>query len=177
MRFEAHSLDKSGLYAPDAGVMNHDFLSHRDARSTGAFDYRTPSAQFRCREGVLSIRPVGPEFGVREEEVVLAELESCLQQVGRRLRAIALDMTDIATPKSHGLKFCFELSRRAKRDHASLSIRVASIAWIDAFELLHSGDAFTVEHDPARASWATQVGRDLNQDRPTLTSTGWPAGS
>ena len=58
--------------------MNHDFLSHRDARSTGAFDYRTPSAQFRCREGVLSIRPVGPEFGVREEGVVLAELESCL---------------------------------------------------------------------------------------------------
>ena len=74
MRFEAYSVDKSGLYAPDAGVMNHDFLSHRDARSTGAFDYRTPSAQFRCREGVLSIRPVGPEFGVREEEVVLAEV-------------------------------------------------------------------------------------------------------
>ena len=133
--------------------MNHDFLSHRDARSTGAFDYRTPSAQFRCREGVLSIRPVGPEFGVREEEVVLAELESCLQQVGRRLRSIALDMTDIATPKSHGLKFCFELSRRAKRDHASMSIRVGSTAWVDAFELLHSGDAFTIEHAPAQVSW------------------------
>ena len=118
--------------------MNHDFLSHRDARLTGAFDYRTHSAQFRCREGVLSIRPVGPEFGVREEEVVLAELESCLQQVGRRLRSIALDMTEIATPKSHGLKFCFELSRRAKRDHASMSIRVGSTAWIDAFDLLRS---------------------------------------
>ena len=146
---------KSGPHAPDAESMNHDFLSHRDARSTGAFDYRTPSAQFRCREGVLSIRPVGPEFGVREEEVVLAELESCLQQVGRRLRSIALDMTDIATPKSHGLKFCFELSRRAKRDHASMSIRVGSTAWIDAFDLLHSGDAFTIEHAPAQASWST----------------------
>jgi hypothetical protein len=47
------------------------------------------------------------------------------------------------------------LSRRAKRDHASMSIRVESTAWIDAFELLHSGDAFTIEHAPARASWST----------------------
>ena len=165
--------DKSGSHAPDARSMNHDFLSHRDARSTGAFDYRTPSAQFRCREGVLSIRPVGPEFGVREEEVVLAELESCLQQVGRRLRAVALDMTDIATPKSHGLKFCFELSRRAKRDHAAMSIRVGTTAWVDAFELLHSGDAFTIEYVPLGAGRQ----REWVQDKPTVTSTGWAAGS
>ena len=78
-----------------------------------------------------------------------------LAAVGRRCGSIALDMTDIATPKSHGLKFCFELSRRAKRDHASMSIRVGSTDWIDAFDLLHSGDAFTIEHASAQASWST----------------------
>ncbi|MAV54366.1 MAG: hypothetical protein CMJ28_00240 [Phycisphaerae bacterium] len=170
MRFVIWPRGKFGFHQSDAMDMNHDFLQHRDARSTGAFDYRTPSAQFRCREGVLSIRPVGPEFGVREEEVVLAELESCLQQVGRRLGTIALDMTHITTPKSHGLKFCFELSRRARRDHAKMSVRVGSNAWIDAFELLHSGDAFTIEFAPKGSA-------GLNQDNPTETSTGWAAGS
>jgi len=68
--------------------------------------------------GVVVIRPHGPTLGQREAAILNAEMRPVVDNLGLRLRALVIDLTDVQMMASFGLGVCIELRNAAHNQKA-----------------------------------------------------------
>jgi anti-anti-sigma factor len=65
------------------------------------------------KAGVLVIRPTGPNLGQREAAIINSEVRPMIEDLGKRLRTMVLDLSDVHGMASFGLGVCIELRNAA----------------------------------------------------------------
>ena len=72
-------------------------------------------AALSFKGGVLTIRFAGPRVAEREAAIVSRETNDALETLGRRLRVLVLDLSDVQMMTSVGLGLCIDIRNSAKR--------------------------------------------------------------
>jgi anti-anti-sigma factor len=97
-----------------------------------------------CRGGVLSVRPVGPNLSEREAMIVTSEVTPMLQQLGKSLKGLVLDMADVKSMTSFGLGMCIELRNAAKSVGAQTVVSGMTPELCELFKMMKVDRLFTV---------------------------------
>ena len=88
---------------------------------------KTPLIEIAWNGTVLHLRPVGPNIGQREAPVIHDEVNPYYKELGKSIRAMVLDLTDVHFMSSMGLGVCIALRNASDHEPAhAQSIRPAS---------------------------------------------------
>ncbi len=68
--------------------------------------HETPLVSIRLDNGILHVRPTGPNIGQRESPILAKELEPFLKQAGKGLKHLVLDLQSVQFMSSMGLGLC-----------------------------------------------------------------------
>jgi anti-anti-sigma factor len=79
------------------------------------FPRRSQFASIELKGSVLSAHIAGPIIGPREAPIVAGEVTNAMKSLGRPLRTLVLDFTDVQAVSSIGLGMCVDLCQQAKR--------------------------------------------------------------
>lgn len=67
------------------------------------------------REGILTVRPVGPGITQREAPIITDDARRAMGECGQALRVLVIDLNDVMTMSSMGLAMCIDLRHQAQR--------------------------------------------------------------
>jgi len=74
---------------------------------------KTPLIEIFWNGSVLQLRPVGPNIGQREAPVIHDEVNPYFKDLGKTIRSLVLDLTDVNFMSSMGLGVCIALRNAA----------------------------------------------------------------
>jgi len=75
---------------------------------------RPQLASIEFRDGVLTVRPVGPAVGQREAPIITDDAIRTMNARQQTIKALVIDLSDVAMLSSMGLGMCINLRNRAK---------------------------------------------------------------
>lgn len=107
-----------------------------------------------CPKGVLVIRPTGPRLAEREAVIIAAEARLAMGALGRALRGLVLDLTDVHMMSSFGLGMCIELRNSAHTAGAPAFLLGLSNELVDMFRLMKVDRLYTIVQSPAELARA-----------------------
>tara|TARA_B100000900_G_scaffold286503_1_gene245624 strand:+ start:575 stop:958 length:384 start_codon:yes stop_codon:yes gene_type:complete len=76
-------------------------------------EHTTAFVQITRREGVLLVRPLGPNVGQREAPIIQREVNPYLAEIGSSLEHLVLDMSTTNFMSSMGLGMCIAFRNMA----------------------------------------------------------------
>ena len=85
-----------------------------DSAATG----RAQFAAITFEDGILTIKPVGPSVGQREAPIITEDATQQIDGLSNELRALVIDLSDVAMVTSMGLGMCIDLQNKAKKAKA-----------------------------------------------------------
>ncbi len=98
--------------------MNAAMQPRTPARQSAAapqpqYEKRSLFYKHSVKGGVLVIRPNGPNLGQREAAILNGEVRPMIDGLGKRLRSLVIDFSDVQAMASFGLGVCIELRNAA----------------------------------------------------------------
>jgi anti-anti-sigma factor len=94
--------------------------------------------------GVLVVRPHGPHLGQREAAIINAEIHPMIEALGRRLRTLVLDLSDVQAMASFGLGVCIELRNVANAAKARTVVYGLNAEMAAMFRLMKVDRLYTI---------------------------------
>ena len=76
-------------------------------------NHKTPLVELTYRDGVLLIKPEGPSIGQREAPIIQEEAKAFLEEAGKDLKHLVLDMSTVTFMSSMGLGMCISFRNAA----------------------------------------------------------------
>jgi anti-anti-sigma factor len=119
-----------------------------------ALTRKTPFARIAFKDGILNVRPAGPQLGEREATVLCRELNDALDAVGRRLRILLLDLSDVQMMTSVGLGLCIDARNQAQRGGASTVLYGLSGQLRQLFRMMKVDRLYKMAHTQAELTRA-----------------------
>jgi len=96
------------------------------------------------RGGVITIRPAGPNLTERESIIITSEVTPYLEQLGKRLRGVVLDLSDVKMMSSFGLGLCLEFRNTAMAVGASTILVGMSRELRELFKMMKVDRLYTI---------------------------------
>lgn len=75
--------------------------------------HKTPLVEITYRNGTMLIKPTGPSIGQREAPIIQEEAKPFLDEVGKELKHLVLDMSTVTFMSSMGLGMCISFRNGA----------------------------------------------------------------
>ena len=109
----------------------------------------TPSlfAQIQSKDGVLSIRLVGPSIGQREVPIIAEQVIAAIAQNPKGIRWLALDFTDVTFINSMGLGMCIDFRNRVSKSGAKAALVGMNQQLLDLFKMVKVDRLFAIPKD------------------------------
>ena len=74
---------------------------------------KTPLVEIAWNGTILHLRPAGPNLGQRESPIISEEVNPYFKQLGKTIRFLVLDLTDVTFMSSLGLGMCIAFRNAA----------------------------------------------------------------
>jgi anti-anti-sigma factor len=96
------------------------------------------------RGGVLTIKPAGPNLTEREAIIITSEVTPYFEQLGKKLRGVVLDLSDVKMMSSFGLGLCLEFRNSGLQVGASTILVGLSKELRDLFKMMKVDRLYTI---------------------------------
>lgn len=119
---------------------------------------KSSSSQFAdvtTGNGLLTVRPRGPNLGEREAMGIANEIRPIMDRLGGEMRGLVLDLSDVAHMSSFGLGMCIELRNHAKTLNATTVVYRMSDELAELFKMMKVDRLYTIAKTPKDLASAT----------------------
>ena len=93
---------------------------------------------------IVRATPAGPSLGQREAQIVGREITEAIEKMGRRLRALVLDLSSVKTMSSLGLGMCIDVRNTAHHLSAGTVVLGLNRDLRDLFRMMKVNRLYTI---------------------------------
>ncbi len=104
-------------------------------------------ANVTAKDGVLTVRLAGPSIGQREVPIITDLVAPAIEQLGKAMKWLVLDMSQVTFVNSMGLGMCIDFRNRAVKAGGKAALLGMNQQLTDLFKMVKIEKLYSIAKD------------------------------